>query len=182
MYVTVPLMNSEPASLKLLHITELSFNSLAAGIPDFRSPETGLYSNLAQYNLPYAEAIFDIGYFLQRPEAFFALAKEIYPGNYHPTITHYFFVLMHKKGLLKRLFTQNVDTLERQAGLPGDMLVEAHGSFATAHCLNCRQDFQAEELRPRIAKGEVLRCHKEQCKKTMKGLIKSDIVCELIHL
>jgi len=34
--------------------------SVAAGIPDFRSPKTGLYHNLAKYNLPYAEAIFEI--------------------------------------------------------------------------------------------------------------------------
>lgn len=26
--------------------------SVAAGIPDFRSPKTGLYANLSQYNLP----------------------------------------------------------------------------------------------------------------------------------
>ena len=34
--------------------------SVSAGIPDFRSPNTGLYANLAQYNLPRPEAIFDI--------------------------------------------------------------------------------------------------------------------------
>jgi NAD-dependent deacetylase sirtuin 2 len=34
--------------------------SVAAGIPDFRSPKTGLYHNLAKYDLPYAEAIFEI--------------------------------------------------------------------------------------------------------------------------
>ncbi|CAG8816564.1 8973_t:CDS:1, partial [Racocetra fulgida] len=33
------------------------------GIPDFRSPGTGLYDNLAKYNLPRPEAIFEIGYF-----------------------------------------------------------------------------------------------------------------------
>ena len=32
--------------------------SVSAGIPDFRSPDTGLYANLKQYNLPYPEAIF----------------------------------------------------------------------------------------------------------------------------
>lgn len=32
--------------------------STAAGIPDFRSPETGLYANLAKLNLPYPEAVF----------------------------------------------------------------------------------------------------------------------------
>ena len=37
--------------------------STAAGIPDFRSPGTGLYDNLQKYDLPYAEAIFDIAYF-----------------------------------------------------------------------------------------------------------------------
>ena len=33
------------------------------GIPDFRSPGTGLYDNLQKYDLPYPEAIFDIEYF-----------------------------------------------------------------------------------------------------------------------
>ncbi|XP_059728673.1 NAD-dependent protein deacetylase sirtuin-2 isoform X3 [Haemorhous mexicanus] len=37
--------------------------STSAGIPDFRSPGTGLYSNLQSYNLPYPEAIFEIGFF-----------------------------------------------------------------------------------------------------------------------
>lgn len=37
--------------------------SVAAGIPDFRSPGTGIYSRLAEYNLPYPEAIFDINFF-----------------------------------------------------------------------------------------------------------------------
>lgn len=40
-----------------------SFLSTAAGIPDFRSPGTGLYANLQKYNLPYPEAIFQIDYF-----------------------------------------------------------------------------------------------------------------------
>lgn len=42
-------------------LTERS--SLAAGIPDFRSPTTGLYANLEKYRLPYPEAIFEISYF-----------------------------------------------------------------------------------------------------------------------
>jgi NAD-dependent SIR2 family protein deacetylase len=62
--------------------------STSAGIPDFRSPETGLYANLAKYNLPYAEAIFDIGveilifiaYFRANPEPFFTLSKELMSG------------------------------------------------------------------------------------------------------
>lgn len=38
--------------------------STAAGIPDFRSKDTGLYHNLQKFDLPYAEAVFDIEYFL----------------------------------------------------------------------------------------------------------------------
>jgi hypothetical protein len=37
--------------------------STSSGIPDFRTPGTGLYSNLEKYRLPYPEAIFDLGYF-----------------------------------------------------------------------------------------------------------------------
>ena len=45
--------------------------STSAGIPDFRSPGTGLYANLQKYNLPDPHAIFEIGYFRKNPEPFF---------------------------------------------------------------------------------------------------------------
>ena len=32
--------------------------SVSAGIPDFRSPGTGVYDNLQEYNLPTPEALF----------------------------------------------------------------------------------------------------------------------------
>ena len=37
--------------------------STSAGIPDFRTPGTGLYDNLQKYNLPNPTAIFDINFF-----------------------------------------------------------------------------------------------------------------------
>ena len=109
--------------------------STSAGIPDFRSPETGLYSNLSKYNLPYPEAVFDISYFRNTPNPFFVLAKELYPGLFRPTKCHYFIRLVAKENLLLRHYTQNIDTLERVAGIPDGLLVEAHGSFATASCV-----------------------------------------------
>jgi NAD-dependent histone deacetylase SIR2 len=42
--------------------------STSAGIPDFRSPDTGLYANLAKLKLPYPEAVFDIGFFKNNPK------------------------------------------------------------------------------------------------------------------
>lgn len=144
--------------------------STPSGIPDFRSPGSGLYDNLQQYNLPYAEAIFEINYFHHNPNPFFALAKELYPGNYQPNLTHYFIRMLHDKEQLLRMYTQNIDGLERMAGIPPKMLVEAHGTFATATCTVCRRDYKGEELRDDIMAGTVPKCP------TCKGIIKPDIV------
>lgn len=144
--------------------------STSAGIPDFRSPETGLYANLARLNLPYAEAVFSIEYFRQRPEAFYTLAQELYPGKWRPTITHMFIALLHRKGLLLKHFTQNIDCLDREAGVPGEMVIEAHGSFATSRCIDCKNPYPNEEMLAHVNKMEIPRCH------TCSGLVKPDIV------
>ncbi|XP_028999510.1 NAD-dependent protein deacetylase sirtuin-3, mitochondrial isoform X3 [Betta splendens] len=144
--------------------------STPSGIPDFRSPGSGLYDNLQQYDLPYAEAIFEITFFHQNPNPFFALAKELYPGNYQPNLTHYFVRLLHNKGQLLRMYTQNIDGLERLAGIPPEMLVEAHGTFAAATCTVCLRKYDSEDLRPDIMSGTVPKCP------TCKGVVKPDIV------
>ena len=92
--------------------------SVSAGIPDFRTPGSGLYDNLQEYNLPYAEAIFDLDFFQNTPQPFYRLCKELWPGNYSATPTHRFIKLLHDKGQLVRCFTQNIDSLETAAGLP----------------------------------------------------------------
>lgn len=120
---------------------------LAAGIPDFRSSETGLYHNLQKYKLPYPTAIFEVDYFVAKPKPFFALAKELYPGTFKPTPCHYFVKLLHEKGLLVRHYTQNIDTLERIAGIPAEKLVEAHGTFYTNHCLGCRKEYSMDWMK-----------------------------------
>ena len=92
--------------------------SVSAGIPDFRTPGTGLYDNLQEYGLPYAEAIFDLDFFRTKPDPFYRLCQELWPGRYAPTPTHHFISLLHDKGVLLRCFTQNIDSLETAAGLP----------------------------------------------------------------
>ncbi|XP_014388629.1 PREDICTED: NAD-dependent protein deacetylase sirtuin-2 isoform X2 [Myotis brandtii] len=132
--------------------------STSAGIPDFRSPSTGLYANLQKYHLPYPEAIFEIGYFKKHPEPFFALAKELYPGQFKPTLCHYFIRLLKEKGLLRRCYTQNIDTLERVAGLEPEDLVEAHGTFYTSHCISplCRKEYTLSWMKDIVFFGENL--------------------------
>ena len=46
--------------------------SVSAGIPDFRSPGTGLYYNLEKFNLPTPESMFDIDYFREHPDSFYS--------------------------------------------------------------------------------------------------------------
>jgi hypothetical protein len=55
--------------------------SVSAGIPDFRSPGTGLYDRLQKHRLPYPEAIFDLDYYRDRPEPFVELCQSIWPGQ-----------------------------------------------------------------------------------------------------
>ncbi|KAK4447442.1 DHS-like NAD/FAD-binding domain-containing protein [Podospora aff. communis PSN243] len=148
--------------------------STAAGIPDFRSPETGLYANLAKLNLPRPEAVFDLPFFRTNPKPFYVLAKDLYPGNFHPTVSHVFISLLAKKGLLHQLFTQNIDCLERAAGIPSELIVEAHGSFASQRCIECRTPYPDDLMREHVSRAEVPRCVRgpTEC----DGFVKPDIV------
>ncbi|KAG9315866.1 Sir2 family histone deacetylase Hst2 [Chiua virens] len=144
--------------------------STSAGIPDFRSPETGLYANLARLKLPYPEAVFQIDFFRRNPVPFYTLAKELYPGRYRPTITHSFIKVLHAHNLLHTCFTQNIDTLERRAGVPEKKIIEAHGSFATQRCIDCKRPYDEEKIKKAVKDSAIPRC--ERC----NGLIKPDIV------
>lgn len=163
--------------------------STGAGIPDFRSPETGLYANLEKLNLPYPEAVFDIDYFKKHPEAFYTLADGLYPGKYSPTKFHKFIKKIQDAGLLKRVYTQNIDTLERLAGVDEKYMIEAHGSFAKNFCIECKHSMSVEEIKEAMwgedfeksdKKGKkvgIPRCKNKICKnKKQGGLVKPSIV------
>lgn len=146
--------------------------STAAGIPDFRSPGTGLYDNLQQYDLPYPEAIFELDFFRQKPEAFYRLCREIFVGQYVPTRTHALFALLERKGVLRRVFTQNIDSLETAAGLPMERLVAAHGNLDSAHVIDGGPEVPVAEVQAALATDNGWRDLAEQ----HGGLVKPDIV------
>ncbi|KAK3598668.1 hypothetical protein CHS0354_020429 [Potamilus streckersoni] len=148
--------------------------STSAGIPDFRSPGTGLYDNLQAYNLPNPQSIFEINYFQEHPEPFFMLARELWPGHFKPTPTHYFIKMLADKGLLLRHYTQNIDTLERLTGMDPDDIVEAHGTFHSSHCLKCRAEYSLEWMKEIILsqEGSIPKCEAKGC----DGMVKPDIV------
>jgi NAD-dependent histone deacetylase SIR2 len=96
----------------------------------------------------------------------------LYPGKFHPTVSHAFIALLARKGLLQMLFTQNIDCLERVAGVPSDKIIEAHGSFATQRCIECKEEYPEDKMKEHVFGGKVPHCDKEGC----KGLVKPDIV------
>ncbi|KAI0365714.1 DHS-like NAD/FAD-binding domain-containing protein [Pilatotrama ljubarskyi] len=145
--------------------------SAGAGVPDFRYPKKGLYSTImARLNLPYPRALFELTYFRFNPIPLYTLARELSPGQYRPTPTHSFVKLLADSGSLHMCFTENIDTLERQAGIPPERLVEANGSFASQSCVDCHEPFDDAKMREAVEKGEAARC--ESC----GGLVKPDIV------
>lgn len=125
-----------------------------------------------RFKLDYPEQVFDIDFFREKPEPFFELARELYPGKFSPTITHSFIRLLHEKNILLRCFTQNIDTLERRAGVPSNRIIEAHGSFAANHCISrrCGLKADADKTKSTILDKKIPRC--EKC----KSLVKPDIV------
>ncbi|XP_054838842.1 NAD-dependent protein deacetylase sirtuin-1 [Eublepharis macularius] len=131
--------------------------SVSCGIPDFRSRD-GIYARLAVDfpDLPDPQAMFDIEYFRKDPRPFFKFAKEIYPGQFQPSLCHKFIALMDKERKLLRNYTQNIDTLEQVAGI--QRIIQCHGSFATASCLICKYKVDCEVVRGDIFNQIVPRC------------------------
>nr|XP_056705961.1 NAD-dependent protein deacetylase sirtuin-1 [Euleptes europaea] len=131
--------------------------SVSCGIPDFRSRD-GIYARLAVDfpDLPDPQAMFDIEYFRKDPRPFFKFAKEIYPGQFQPSLCHKFIALMDKERKLLRNYTQNIDTLEQVAGI--QRIIQCHGSFATASCLICKYKVDCEVVREDIFNQVVPRC------------------------
>ena len=148
--------------------------STSAGIPDFRSPSAGLYFKLRKYNLPYPEAVFEGSYFRTNPLPFYGLIRELFPSTLTPTTTHKFFSLLHQKGILRRIYTQNIDALEYLAGVPEEKIIEAHGSFQKSYCTKCKKSFDLKWLKKEIFTPEsndgVPKCV------TCNGVVRPDVV------
>ncbi|KAJ1770652.1 NAD-dependent histone deacetylase sir2 [Coemansia sp. RSA 1843] len=132
--------------------------SVSCGIPDFRSP-TGIYTRLnEEFGLDDPQQMFDIQYFREMPELFYSFAKDLYPGNFQPAPTHAFVKLLEDNGQLLRNYTQNIDTLEHVQGIKN--VLNCHGSFATATCIECGYKCDGKDLEKDIMAGQIAYCPK----------------------
>lgn len=143
--------------------------SVASGIPDFRSPKIGLYSQLKKYNLPRPESIFTRDYFKYHPEPFFSLIKDFLPGKYKPSPAHFLAKLFENHGILLRHYSQNIDGLDKAAGLSEEHLVEWHGTLSKATCRKCSKKYTLDDIKPKILAEAVPRC-------SCGGVIQPDVM------
>ncbi|XP_060521146.1 NAD-dependent protein deacetylase sirtuin-1 [Cylas formicarius] len=145
--------------------------SVSCGIPDFRSRD-GIYSRLAIDfpNLPDPQAMFDINFFIQDPRPFFKFARDIYPGKFKPSPCHRFIKLLEEHRKLLRNYTQNIDTLEKEAGI--DSVIECHGSFATATCTKCDHKVSADKIRDIVLEQKIPLC--EVCHENKPNFVSTD--------
>jgi len=128
--------------------------SVPSGIPDFRSPGTGMWENVD----PMEVAHIDV--FHRDPERFWNFYGERFAtlGEREPNPAHTALVSLERAGRLEAVITQNIDMLHRKAGT--QTLVEVHGTIATASCLACGARSEAEDVRARLRADErgVPRC------------------------
>lgn len=139
--------------------------STGSGIPDFRSPESGLWD----YVNPMEVAT--IASFKRNPQAFFdwirPLAKKIMTAQ--PNSAHLALAQMEKYGPLQGIITQNIDVLHTKAG--SQIIHEVHGHMREATCMQCLETFQTDTiLGDYLENGAIPRC--PQC----RGVLKPNII------
>ena len=105
--------------------------SVPSGIPDFRSPGTGLWENVD----PMEVAHIDV--FRCDPERFWHFYGMRFQTleDKQPNPAHVALAAMEEAGLLDAVITQNIDRLHARAG--SRELIEVHGSIASSSCLVC---------------------------------------------
>lgn len=117
--------------------------STAAGIPDFRSPDEGLWQKDPSKMVLFT----DVG-FMSDPKGFYEFGRDLLPRfqDARPTLAHRFLSRLEVEGKLKCVITQNIDGLHQTAGSRN--VVELHGGLSTARCTSgaCAREFTLEEL------------------------------------
>jgi NAD-dependent deacetylase len=114
--------------------------SVPSGIPDFRTPETGLWANVD----PMEVAHIDV--FERDPARFWSYYRPRFHslGDKRPNAAHEALAELERRGLLAGTITQNIDRLHRAAG--SENVVEVHGSIATSTCRDCGASYGLDEV------------------------------------
>jgi NAD-dependent deacetylase len=114
--------------------------SVPSGIPDFRTPETGLWANVD----PMEVAHIDV--FERDPARFWSYYRPRFQslGDKRPNAAHEAIAELERRGLIEGVITQNIDRLHRAGG--SQNVVEVHGSIETSSCTRCATCFEIDEV------------------------------------
>ena len=129
--------------------------SVESGIPDFRS-RGGLWSRFD----PVEYACIDS--FRANPAKVWRMLLEMDSliSNAEPNAAHYALAELERRGVIKEVVTQNVDSLHQKAG--SGRVTEFHGHNRTLRCDRCgakyaREDVSLQDLPPLCGCGSALR-------------------------
>jgi NAD-dependent deacetylase len=105
--------------------------SVPSGIPDFRTPETGLWAKVDPMEVAH------ISVFERDPERFWSYYRPRFQalGDKEPNRAHEALAELERRGLIEGVITQNIDRLHRAAG--SENVIEVHGSIETSSCREC---------------------------------------------
>jgi NAD-dependent deacetylase len=119
--------------------------SVPSGIPDFRSPGSGLWENVNPMEVAHIDA------WRADPERFWHFYGNRFQSleGKEPNGAHRALVELERRGRLDAVITQNIDMLHRKAGTRE--LVEVHGTIEHSSCLSCGAQFPLAEVRSRLA-------------------------------
>lgn len=114
--------------------------STASGIPDFRTPGTGLWS---KYD---PNEVASLSSFNKNPEVFYSWIRPlmITSGSSRPNLAHSTLAKMEQFGIIKAIITQNIDGLHQKAG--ARRVIELHGSINKASCPICKISYPLQHL------------------------------------
>lgn len=122
--------------------------STESGIPDFRSPVSGLWSRANPED-------FTIQSFLRNPGRLYEIGADFFQEmmNADPNSGHQAIGELEQKGLVKAVVTQNIDALHQKGG--SQNVIEIHGSLEKARCLNCNWEENMDNVLAEINAGTV---------------------------
>ena len=105
--------------------------SVPSGIPDFRSPGSGLWENVDPMEVAHIDA------WRRDPDRFWNFYSQRFVSliDKRPNEAHLALAELERRGLVRAVITQNIDRLHRLAG--SERLIEVHGSIDRSVCMEC---------------------------------------------
>ncbi|TYO94929.1 SIR2 family NAD-dependent protein deacylase [Desulfallas thermosapovorans] len=139
--------------------------STESGIPDYRSPGTGLWEKHDPARTASLSAL------RKDPARFYNYNLDRWTAYSHaqPNAAHYALARLEKMGLLVGVITQNIDSLHVRAG--ATRVWEVHGHLRTCHCMECRESYGFDQLVYSIRNGT----NPPRCVKC-GGILRPDVV------